>query len=167
MIVIMMGISGAGKSTIGRALAAEHGWDFVEGDDLHPEANVDKMTRGEPLNDADRAPWLERLRQLILDRLASNTDTVISCSALKRVYRQRLRVDPVRVRFVYLHGDEALIRRRLAKRRGHFMPVDLLESQRQTLEPPADAIAADAAWSIAETVRYITRQLDSPQRPPG
>ena len=164
MIVIVMGVSGAGTTTIGRALAEALDWDFVEGDELHPAANVAKMARGEPLSDLDRAPWLERLRALIRDRLAGGIDTVISCSALKQSYRERLQVDPDRVRFVYLHGDDALIRRRLAERRGHFMPPELFESQRRTLEAPREAISVDAAWTVAESVRFITKALD---RAPG
>ncbi len=164
MIVIVMGISGAGKTTVGRALAEAKGWAFVEGDDLHPQANIDKMRRGEPLDDGDRAPWLERLRTLIVDRLAQRVDSVIACSALKQAYRDRLRADPDQVRFVYLHGAEDLIRQRLRARPGHFMPAELFDSQRQTLQPPEGAIEVDAAWPVAESVRAISAALD---REPG
>jgi gluconokinase len=159
VIVVVMGVSGAGKTTIGRALAQARGWEFVEGDDLHPPANVAKMSRGEPLSDTDRAPWLQRLRALIAEHLAQGRDAVISCSALKRDYRRQLQIEPAEVRFVYLHGDDQLIRRRLAQRRGHFMPPELIESQLLTLEPPNDAIEVDAAWPIDHSVQVIIEAL--------
>ena len=159
-VLIVMGVSGAGKTSLGRALAVALGWSFVEGDDLHPAANIARMRRGQPLTDADRAPWLDRLRDLIVERLARGTGTVIACSALRQAYRDRLRVDPTAVRFVYLHGDDALIRQRLRLRRGHFMPPALYGSQRSTLEPPQDAIEVDAAWPVPEAVAYVRRALD-------
>lgn len=161
MVVIVMGIAGAGKSTIGSALAASLDWRFVEGDDLHPPANVAKMRRGKPLNDADRAPWLESLRALIVDRLARGIDTVIACSALKQAYRDRLQVDPARVRLVFVRGEAELIRRRLKTRPDHFMPAELFESQRATLQPPDDAIEVDAAWPVAESLRVIRCALEA------
>lgn len=164
-ILIVMGVSGAGKTTVGRALAAALNWSFIEGDDLHPAANVAKMRRGQPLTDGDRDPWLDRLRTLIADRLTADIASVIACSALKQTYRDRLTVDPEAVRFVYLYGEESLIRRRLAERRGHFMPVDLFDSQRLALEPPPEAIAVDAAWPVAQAVDCVVRALELESSP--
>src|SRR5579884_1235439 len=131
MIVVVMGVSGAGKTTVGRALAAALGWPFVDADDLHPAANVEKMRRGQPLDDADRAPWLAAVASTI----RSMRDGVVACSALKRAYRDLLRVRDD-VRFVYLAVDEKVLAARLAARQGHYMPPSLLPSQLATLEPP-------------------------------
>jgi carbohydrate kinase (thermoresistant glucokinase family) len=132
--IVVMGVCGCGKSTVGRLLAATLALPFVEGDELHPQANVDKMASGTPLTDADRAGWLDAIAQ----RLASaHSGVVVSCSALKRRYRDRLRADAPRLRFVHLHGPRALLEQRLAARRGHYMPAALLDSQLQTLEAPA------------------------------
>ena len=159
MIVVVMGVSGSGKSTVGRALAEALGWAFVEGDDLHSAASIARMRRGEALGDAERGPWLERLRAVIGGLLARGEDAVVACSALRQAYRERLRVDPEAVRFVHLRGDPELIRRRLAARRGHFMSPALLDSQHQTLEAPGDAIAVDVGWPVAEAVDHVVRAL--------
>ena len=144
MIVIVMGVSGVGKTTIGVALAAALGWRFLDADDFHPTANIEKMRVGIPLDDADRAPWLERLRTLITDALARGEDVVLACSALRAAYRERLTVDPARQRWVYLQLSPELLQQRLGRRQGHYMPVSLLASQLATLELPADALTVDA-----------------------
>jgi len=138
MIVVVMGVSGAGKTTIGQALATALGWPFVEGDDFHPQANVDKMARGEPLDDDDRAPWLAALAA----KMRTLDDGVVACSALRQSYRDVLRVRDD-VRFVLLDVPRAELERRLQLRRGHFMPSSLLDSQLATLEHPSDALVVD------------------------
>ncbi|MDE3131312.1 MAG: gluconokinase [Acidobacteriota bacterium] len=139
-----MGVSGAGKTTVGRRLSEELRWDFEEGDELHPAANVAKMAAGQPLTDADRWPWLARLASWIDAEIAAGRHGVITCSALKRAYRDRLRRP--QVLFVHLVLARAELERRLAGRSGHFMPAQLLASQLDALEPPA---ADEAALTIA------------------
>lgn len=133
-VLVLMGVSGCGKSTVAGLLAGRLGWDLGEGDDLHPAANVAKMAAGHPLTDEDRRPWLERVAAWIRERLDAGRDGIITCSALKRSYRDILRADGVV--FVYLAGSRELIAARLAKRHGHYMPPSLLDSQFATLEPP-------------------------------
>jgi gluconokinase len=161
MIVVLMGVSGSGKSTVGKVLAGKLGWAFVDADDFHPAANVEKMRRGEPLTDEDRQPWLWALRQRIDAACESGEDLVLACSALKHSYRDYLRADvPACVRYVYLEGSEELIRQRLAGRKGHFMPPGLLHSQFEALEPPQDAVRIDvrpAPEVIAEQIRHALR----------
>lgn len=135
MIVIVFGVSGAGKTTVGKLLAREIGWRFVEADDFHPVTNIEKMRSGRPLTDEDRWPWLERLRQQIDQSLDAGQNAVLACSALKRAYRDRLRVSD-EVKLVFLRGDHALIEKQLRKRRRHFMNPDLLQSQFDDLEEP-------------------------------
>lgn len=139
-----MGVSGSGKSTIGEQLATATGGTFFDGDDFHPPANVAKMHAGIPLDDADRLPWLQRLRQLIEEQATKPAPSVIACSALKRTYREILAPggDP-RVHFVYLQGSFELIAARLHARHGHFMPESLLRSQFDALEVPQDALTVD------------------------
>ena len=140
MIVVLMGVSGSGKTTVGEALAHALGWTFLDADDYHPAANVEKMRRGVPLDDDDRRPWLAVLRRLIHDARLRGESVVLACSALKHDYQEYLQDHaPETVKFVYLHGAEALIGRRLAARAGHFMNPSLLHSQFETLEPPAEA----------------------------
>ncbi|HEY4006422.1 MAG TPA: gluconokinase [Pseudonocardia sp.] len=134
-VLVVMGVSGSGKSTLAMRLAADLGWDFQEGDDLHPPANVAKMSSGVPLDDDDRAPWLDAVAGWIDEHTASGRPGIITCSALRRAYRDRLRRPEVV--FVHLTGDREAIAGRLATRAGHFMPSALLESQLATLEPPA------------------------------
>lgn len=129
MVVIVMGVAGSGKSTIGRALAASLGWEFHDGDDLHSEASKEKMCAGEPLTDLDRAPWLRAVRALIQSMLSSGRSGVVACSALKEAYREEIVVEPGVVKIVYLKGAKELIAERLAGRRGHFMSPALLQSQ--------------------------------------
>ena len=135
MIVIVFGVSGAGKTTIGKLLAEHLGWRFIEADDFHPAANSEKMRSGHPLTDEDRRPWLERLREQIKRSLAVGENAALACSALKRAYRYRLRVSE-EVKFVYLRGDFALIQKQLCSRRGHSMDPGLLQSQFDDLEEP-------------------------------
>jgi gluconokinase len=135
VVVIIYGVSGAGKTTIGRLLARELGWHFIEADDFHPAANIDKMHSGSPLTDEDRWPWLDRLREQIKRSLAAKENAVLACSALKRAYRERLRVGG-EVKFVFLRGNYALIAEQLSQRRGHFMNPALLRSQFADLEEP-------------------------------
>lgn len=154
MIIVVMGVSGSGKSTVGQALAEALGWDFQEGDALHPPANIEKMHAGIPLDDADRAPWLERIAAWIADMKRRRLDGVVSCSALKRSYRDLLRKADADLRFVYLHLSRAELERRL-RHREHFMPPSLLDSQLQALEPPSagePALTVDGEASLPQIV---------------
>jgi gluconokinase len=135
MILIIFGVSGAGKTTVGELLARKLGWRFIEADDFHPAANIEKMRSGHPLTDEDRGPWLERLREQIKQLLAAGENAVLACSALKRAYRDRLRLNE-EVKFVFLRGDYALVEKQLRSRRGHFMNPELLQSQFDDLEEP-------------------------------
>lgn len=135
MTIIIFGVSGAGKTTVGNLLARELGWHFLEADDFHPAANIEKMRSGHQLTDEDRWPWLERLRQQIERSLAAGQNAVLACSALKRAYRDRLRVSD-EVKFVFLRGDYALVEKQLRSRHGHFMNAALLQSQFDDLEVP-------------------------------
>jgi len=160
MIVVVMGVSGAGKTTIGRGLAERLGAAFVEGDDLHPAANVEKMRRGQPLTDEDRAPWLADLARLARDLGQGDRDVVLACSALKQSYRDILAAaDPGRVRFVYLQAAPDLIRARMKARTGHFMPASLLESQFADLEEPQAALVIDAAERSEQILDEIEAEL--------
>lgn len=160
MIVVLMGVSGSGKTTIGRELAGELGWTFVDADDLHPAANVEKMHGGEPLTDEDRLPWLAALRSRLEDAAGRGENIVLACSALKHDYREYLQhEEPYRIHYVYLRGTEELIRRRLAARKGHFMNPNLLHSQFETLEAPEHAVEVDIAPSPQEITTDIRRKL--------
>src|SRR5580698_3633542 len=128
MIAIVMGVTGSGKTSVGRLLAQQLGWEFADADDFHPSANVEKISHGIPLTDEDRAPWLDRLRIQIANWIANGQNAVLACSALKRTYRKELSVGP-EVRFVYLKGSPELIRKRLQLRRGHFADEKILASQ--------------------------------------
>jgi gluconokinase len=141
MIVVLMGVSGSGKSTVGKILADALGWTFVEADEYHPTANVEKMHGGVPLDDEDRRPWLAALRERIAGACRTGEDVVLACSALKHRYQDYLEQDdPPCVRYVYLEGSPELIQRRLTARKGHFMNPALLDSQFEALEPPPDAV---------------------------
>jgi carbohydrate kinase (thermoresistant glucokinase family) len=139
-VLVIMGVSGTGKSTVAALLAARLSWDLEEGDNLHSAANVAKMASGHPLTDEDRRPWLDRVAGWIQHQLAIGRPGIITCSALKRSYRDRLRAPGVT--FVYLHGTADVLTRRLAERRGHYMQASLLDSQLADLEPPGDDEAA-------------------------
>jgi len=135
--VVVMGVSGSGKSTVGELLAKRLGWEMIEGDRLHPPANVEKMRRGMPLDDADRAPWLDRIGDQLRAWAAEGRSGIVTCSALKRAYRERIRGARPDVRFVYLKGSEALIQARVSGRHHEYMPASLLKSQFETLEEPS------------------------------
>jgi len=150
-VIVVMGVCGSGKSSVGAALAARHGWAFLEGDDLHPPANVARMSQGLPLTDADRLGWLDAIGARIAAASQAGTGLVVACSALKRSYRQRLDAAGPDVRFLHLAGSRALIEQRMAARSGHFMPLSLIESQFATLEPPGAG------------ERAVTLPIDLPQ----
>jgi gluconokinase len=158
MIVIVMGTTGSGKSTIGSLLANRLGWEFVDADDFHPPANVEKMKHGIPLTDADREPWLKALHDKIVQWSAQGRDVVLACSALRQSYRDELRASND-VKFVYLKGSYELFSQRVLSRKGHFAKQDLLASQFATLEEPADAITVDAGPPPEEIVAEVRRQL--------
>jgi gluconokinase len=159
MVIIMMGVSGSGKTAIGQLLAKELGWQFYDGDDFHPQANVDKMRWGIALTDEDRAPWLSALRTLIQECLRADTSAIIACSALKQVYRDHLQNGATGVHFVYLKGDYELIQQRLRARSGHFMNTDLLHSQFATLEEPDGVLTVEVVYSPQEIVHQIRHAL--------
>ncbi|HZA67865.1 MAG TPA: gluconokinase [Geminicoccaceae bacterium] len=161
MVVVLMGVSGSGKTEVGTRLAEALGGTFVEGDDYHPPANVAKMRSGVPLDDADRQPWLERLSREIGTWLDAGKAVVLACSALKQRYRDILKAGRPGVRFVHLKGDEALIRKRLDKRRGHYMPASLLESQFAALEEAGDAITVGIDAPPDAIVAEIRQALDA------
>ncbi|WP_024874533.1 gluconokinase [Saccharomonospora piscinae] len=169
--LVVMGVSGAGKSTIARRLADSLGWPMAEADEFHPPANIDKMTAGVPLTDADRAPWLAALRDWITEQSRNGIDTVVTCSALKHGYRDVLREARARVRFVHLAGGQDLVTDRLRTRSGHFMPPSLLDSQFGDLEELAadeDGVTVDLARSPEEIVESALLRLDlHPGAPPG
>jgi gluconokinase len=158
MFIILTGVAGAGKTTIGTLLARELGWRFYEGDDFHPAANIEKMRRGEALTDSDRAPWLDRLRALIEQALERDENGILACSALKRSYRARLRVDE-RVIFVHLALSRTLIERRLKQRQDHFMNPVLAESQFEALEAPQTGLTLDASLPPAVLVEQVRKAL--------
>lgn len=158
MIIVLMGVSGSGKTRVGRELAETLGWEFIEGDDFHPAANKEKMARGVPLTDADRDPWLRALGEAIRERVKANRNAVLASSALKESYRRRLRVDPA-VRFVYLKGSRDQIAERLRRRRGHFFAPELLDSQFAALEEPRNALVVDISQTPGAIVRQITKEL--------
>jgi gluconokinase len=159
MVIVLMGVSGAGKTTVGRLLAEALGAEFAEGDAYHPPENIEKMRRGIPLEDADRWPWLRILAAQIDRWLAARKTVVLACSALKQSYRDVLAQGRPGVRFVHLEGDKALIRRRLDARRGHYMPAILLDSQFAALEPPADAVTVDVTGAPEAIVAEIVQRL--------
>jgi gluconokinase len=159
MVVILMGVAGAGKTTVGQLLAEELRWTFYDADDFHPRANVEKMSRGVPLDDEDREPWLEALRKLIRRHLRECTGAVLACSALKERYRKKYLLIDERVRLAYLRADAQLIRRRLAERPGHFLKPSLLDSQFAALEEPPPQSHFDASAPPAQLVREIRRRL--------
>ena len=158
MIVIVMGTTASGKTTIGSLLAKRLGWEFVDADDFHPPANVEKMRHGIPLTDADREPWLQALRNKIIQWHGETRNVVLACSALKQSYREELRATSD-VRFVYLKGTYELFSQRVLARKGHFAKQDLLASQFADLEEPTDAITVDASKSPEGIVEEVSRRL--------
>jgi gluconokinase len=158
VIVVLMGVSGCGKTAVGRALAADLGWPFFDADDFHPEANVAKMAAGTPLTDADRWPWLDRLAAEMTAINARNANAVFACSALREAYRDRFRRGGD-VRFVHLKGDYETIAARVATRTHRYMPAALLTSQFATLEEPHDAIVVDVRDAIPAKIAKIRAEL--------
>ena len=153
-----MGPAGSGKTTIGELLASQLGWSFVDGDTFHSPANIEKMSRGVPLDDSDRVPWLNSIREAMLRGDALRQNIVLTCSALKRSYRDLLRINS-NVKLVYLKGTYDLLRERLRSRKGHYATEQLLASQFADLEEPADAITIDVARSPEEIVAEIRKLL--------
>lgn len=154
-----MGVSGSGKTTIGRLLAARLAWPFHDADDFHSTPNVARMQAGRPLTDEDRQQWLADLRKVIADHLAKNESAVLACSALRAAYRRVLDHSDDRIHWVYLHGDFATIQQRISDRSDHYMPASLLESQFATLEEPADALKVPVSASPQNVVTTIVRKL--------
>ena len=159
MVVVVMGVAGCGKSTIGPLIAKALGGDFAEGDTFHPPANVAKMSRGEPLDDSDRMPWLAAMAEAIRGWQPKERPTVLDCSALRQRYRDILAGGSSEVRFVYLRGTQAAIAERIGARRNHFMPPSLLASQFATLEEPVDSIAVDVAGTPESIAAAALKQL--------
>lgn len=160
-IIVLMGPAGAGKTTTGLALAQSLGWRFLDADDFHSAANVEKMRRGVALTDDDRAPWLAAMQDVLERALATDTSIVLACSALKERYRRALTPTAAgsQIRFVYLQADEVILRERLAHRTGHYAGTQLLASQLETLEEPRDALWVDASRPPAEIVSRIRDAL--------
>ena len=163
-ILILMGVAGCGKSTIAHLLANELGWPMLEGDEFHSLDNIAKMRAGVPLTDADRQPWLDAIAARLAEWHAAGTSGLLTCSALKRQYRARLVANCPEARFVYLRGTPDLIRARLVKRLGHFMPANLLDSQFAALEEPGPeerVIAVSAVPAPAEIVADLVKRIPS------
>jgi gluconokinase len=158
VIVLLMGPAGSGKTTVGELLASQLGWEFADGDSFHSPANIEKMSRGVPLDDHDRIPWLDAIRAAMEHWNAQRRNVVLACSALKKSYRERLLINSA-VRLVYLKGTFDLLRQRLHARKGHYATEQILKSQFADLEEPADAITMDVARSPEEIVAQIRKQL--------
>jgi carbohydrate kinase (thermoresistant glucokinase family) len=165
-VLLLMGVSGSGKTTIALELQRILGWPYVDGDDLHPPANVEKMRAGHPLNDADRLPWLQAIARWIDDRLAAGQPGIITCSDLKRAYRRITVGDRKGVILVYLRGDEALIAGRLSRRQHQYMPSSLLQSQFETLEEPTEdehPVVVPVGSSVSNTTVELLRKVAAAQ----
>jgi len=158
-LILITGVAGSGKTTVGRQLATELGWPYHEADDFHSAANKEKMGRGQPLDDTDRAPWLAAIRAAMDECRAAGRSAVFSCSALKESYRRVLLDGVPETVLVFLTGDRAMLHSRIAQRPGHYMKPAMLESQFAILEPPADALRLDVRQTPAELVAEIRRKL--------
>lgn len=161
--IIIMGVSGCGKTTVGQALAERLGYVFYDGDDFHPPENVAKMAKGIPLDDTDRAPWLARLHDLLHEHLARGEGVVLACSALKWRYREQLKAGDSRVLFVHLHGDFDLIWERMQSRPQHYMKASMLQSQFDALEPPTqdEAIIIPVTKDITTILNLVVQRISS------
>jgi carbohydrate kinase (thermoresistant glucokinase family) len=159
VIVVITGVSGTGKTTVGQALAAATSWDFRDADEFHPPANIEKMASGHPLDDTDREPWLASIRDYIASTLARGESAIVTCSALKESYRQTLGGNSPGLFWVYLHGTPELLRSRLTARPDHFMKADMLDSQLAALEPPAAGLSLDVSETPDALVAKIREQL--------
>lgn len=159
MIVLLMGVTASGKSTVGKMLASRLGWTFHDGDDYHPKANVEKMSRGIPLSDADRMPWLDALNGVMRKHDAEGTSAIVASSALKAAYRERLSAGVPDLVTVFLKGEPEILQARLDARTDHFMPRTMLPSQLAALEEPTDAIVVDAGLSPETIVELIEDRL--------
>lgn len=159
MIVLLMGVAGSGKTSIGTLLGESLGWPFYDADDFHPKENIEKMASGIPLTDEDRLPWLLRLRALLEELLAKNQDAILACSALKERYRQILLVEPRQIRLFYLKVTRDVLAKRLSERRGHFISPQLLESQLATLEEPTYGVTLSGEAPLLEIVEQIKGHL--------
>ena len=157
--LIVMGVSGSGKTTIGKVLASKLGWDFYDADDFHPQENISKMENRIPLTDSDRAPWLASLHDLIESCLTRNRSGVLACSALKESYRQKLLQGNDGVQLIYLKGSYKLIWSRMASRKDHYMKPEMLKSQFDALEEPTDALVIEISHSVDEIVQEILLHL--------
>ncbi len=160
MIVLLMGVSGVGKTTVGKGLASHLSWPFHDADDLHSPGNVERMRSGRPLDDEARMPWLRAVRDLIRALAQRGENAVVACSALKASYRAMLLDGAPDVRIVHLTAPVEVLRKRVGDRAGHFMPAALIESQVSVLEPPADALTIDATQPVADVVQQIVDGLN-------
>jgi gluconokinase len=161
MIVLLMGVTASGKSTVGKLLASRLGWTFHDGDDYHPKANVEKMSRGIPLTDDDRWPWLDALNAVMRQHDADGTSAIVASSALKEAYRERLGRGVPGLVTIFLKGEPEILQARLDARKDHFMPRTMLPSQLAALEEPEDAIVVDAGLSPETIVGLIAERLES------
>jgi gluconokinase len=161
-VIVLMGVSGCGKTSVGRALSAKTGWPFYDGDDFHPPENIAKMSNGIPLNDDDRAPWLARLHNLIAEQLAQGQSAILACSALKRKYREQLKAGNQGTIFVYLKGNFELIWARMAARKTHYMKASMLQSQFDNLEAPdaEEALVVDISADVNSIAEAILQAVD-------
>jgi gluconokinase len=162
MVLVLMGVTASGKTTIGQRLARRLKWPFYDADGFHPPENIAKMSRGEPLTDADRQPWLQALHEKIAEHVRDGRPAIFACSALKDAYRHTLRgtLPDAEVQFVYLKGDPAVLQSRLDHRKGHFMPRTMLPSQLDALEEPQDALIVNAALTVPTLVRQIIKAFN-------
>ena len=157
--LVIMGVSGSGKTTVGKALSIHLDWPFYDGDAFHPARNIEKMSKGIPLTDEDRQPWLERLNKLMKEHLDKNTSLIVACSALKKSYREILKKDLETIQFIFLEGSFDLIMKRMEGREGHFMKAEMLQSQFDTLEKPDDAFIISIDQSVEKIVKSVLEKL--------